>query len=384
LRVGRPAVLTPQPSMIAITKDDLARLVDHGMPNPITEIVKGVLLSVMLVISLLVGFSFAGSSNLSTTKAHGVLKASGSFTFATFITYPTADAYVQEGYPTTNYGTDSKIIARSRDYPGTGGYGQMRGFFKFDISSIPAGATIVEAKLRLHCYYITNYIKNVSDLEIRRVTDSSWVENSIDWSNQPAYGSVCSNIILLNNDSWAGNHPVDNWYENDVTSFVKDQFDNGVTTISLMIRCMQEYYDNLYYRGSYYDSREADLENRPTLIVVVAVPATIGIDPNTLNLKSKGEWITCYIELPLGYSVENINVSTVKLTVGNKSLPAELWQTGIGDYDNDGIPDLMVKFNRSAVRALLSVGNVEVTVTGEVNGIRFEGRDNIRVINPGK
>jgi hypothetical protein len=354
------------------------------MPNSRTEIVKGVLLSVMLVTSLLVGFGFAGSSNLSAIKAHGVLKASGSFTFNTFIAYPVADAYVQEGYPTTNYGTDTKIIARSRDYPGTGGYGQMRGFFKFDISSIPAGATIVEAKLRLHCYYITNYIKNVSDLEIRQVTDSSWVENSIDWNNQPAYGSVCSNIILLDNDSWAGNHPVDNWYENDVTSFVKDQFDNGVTTLSLMIRCMQEYYDNLSYRGSYFHSREVALENRPTLIVVVAVPATIGIDPNTLNLKSNGKWITCYIELPLGYSVENINVSTVELAVGSNNLSAELWPTGIGDYDNDGIPDLMVKFNRSAVQALLSVGKVEVTVTGEVNEIPFEGWDNIRVINPGR
>jgi len=143
----------------------------------------------------------------------------------------------------------------------------MRGFLKFDISSIPTGATITGAKLRLHCYYITDYIKNVSDVQIRQVTDDSWIETSINWNNQPAYGSVLSNIILLDNDSWAGSHPIDNWYENDVISFVKNQFDNGDTTISLMIRCMQEYYDNLNYRGSYYHSREAAIENCPILII---------------------------------------------------------------------------------------------------------------------
>ncbi|MCK4435140.1 hypothetical protein KAU92_06580, partial [Candidatus Bathyarchaeota archaeon] len=35
----------------------------------------------------------------------------------------------------------------------------------------------------------------------------------------------------------------------------------------------------------------------------VQISATVDIEPNTLNLKSEGEWITCYIELPEGYNV---------------------------------------------------------------------------------
>jgi len=76
------------------------------------------------------------------------------------------------------------------------------------------------------------------------------------------------------------------------------------------------------------------------------IPATVDIDPDTLNLKSKGRWITAYIELPEGYDVNDINVSTVRL---NDTIAAEQHPAEVGDHDEDGIPDLMVKFDRRAV-----------------------------------
>jgi len=121
-----------------------------------------------------------------------------------------------------------------------------------------------------------------------------------------------------------------------------------------------------------------------TVVITVVITATIDIDPDTLNLKSKGKWITCYIELPSGYDVNNIDLSTILL---NHLVPAQLEPTEIGDYDEDTIPDLMVKFNRADVCSLLSLGNeVEITITGAlVDGIhQFEGSDTIRVISEGK
>jgi formylglycine-generating enzyme required for sulfatase activity len=111
--------------------------------------------------------------------------------------------------------------------------------------------------------------------------------------------------------------------------------------------------------------------------------ATVDIDPDTLNLKSKGKWITCYIELPEGYDVADIDISTIML---NGQVPAESRPTGILDYDGDGIAELMVKFSRSSVQALLTPGETtELTVTGElVDGTKFEGTETIRVIDPGK
>jgi hypothetical protein len=109
-----------------------------------------------------------------------------------------------------------------------------------------------------------------------------------------------------------------------------------------------------------------------------AIKATVDLDPNTLNCRSQGRYVTCYIELPEGYDPTDIDVATVAL---NDSLPALSWPTEVRDYDVDGIPDRMVKFDRSDVIELLPVGEeVEVTVSGElVEGTPFAGVDSIRV-----
>jgi len=75
------------------------------------------------------------------------------------------------------------------------------------------------------------------------------------------------------------------------------------------------------------------------------ISATVDIDPDALKLWSKGRWITAYIELPEGYSVNDIIVSSIKLD----SVLADLEHTEIGDHDSDNIPDLMVKFSRAEI-----------------------------------
>ena len=110
---------------------------------------------------------------------------------------------------------------------------------------------------------------------------------------------------------------------------------------------------------------------------------TVDFDPDTLNLKSKGKVVTVYIELPEGYDVDDIDISTVML---NGIVPALAHPTDVGDYDSDGVPDLMVKFDRSDVQDVLEPGNeVEVTVSGQLtDGTTFEGTDTIRVIEKGR
>jgi rhamnogalacturonyl hydrolase YesR len=126
---------------------------------------------------------------------------------------------------------------------------------------------------------------------------------------------------------------------------------------------------------------------------LVSVRAHADIKPNTLNLRSRGEWITGYIELPEGYEVNDVNASTILL---NGTVPVDpSAPTAVGDYDEDGIPDLMVKFDRAEVASYI-LANINVTklyeerfmtmiltITGKLNdGTVFQGSDTIRTMMP--
>ena len=112
--------------------------------------------------------------------------------------------------------------------------------------------------------------------------------------------------------------------------------------------------------------------------------ATINIDPDTLNLRSEGLWITAYIELPQGYNASDTDVSSIRLNETFSVDPTA--PTQIGDYDSDGVSDLMVKFNRTELTSYLynileiKLDTVALTISGQLNdGTLFEGTDIIRV-----
>ena len=133
----------------------------------------------------------------------------------------------------------------------------------------------------------------------------------------------------------------------------------------------------------------SDIPTQPYIIkstkttIIQIIPATIDIDPDVLNLKSKGKWITCYIELPDEYDVGKISVNTVRLSIEDEEIPAEEKPTEIGDYDEDSIPDLMVKFDRAALidyfKQNSPSGDVTLAVVGKVNNKDFAGTDTIKI-----
>jgi len=115
---------------------------------------------------------------------------------------------------------------------------------------------------------------------------------------------------------------------------------------------------------------------------ILQTETIIDFDPDTLNLESKGEFATVYIELPAGFDVNQIDISGIIL---NDSVPALTKATEINDFDEDGKTDLMVKFERNKVQGVLNSGErVPIIVTGKVfhNGsnLDFKGDDIIKVM----
>ena len=104
------------------------------------------------------------------------------------------------------------------------------------------------------------------------------------------------------------------------------------------------------------------------------IEAEIKLVPDTLNLQSKGRWLTCYILLPEGYNAAQIEPNSVLL---EEEIPADrVVLEGQG---------AMVKFSRSALQQILgeleTPAEVELLVSGELSdGTFFEGTDTIRVI----
>ncbi len=166
--------------------------------------------------------------------------------------YTTADADVREAAPDQNRGANAFMHCRCTIND------LYRDFLKFDLSPIPATATITLAKLRVNCYQINALVAGATDVEARRVADDSWVEAEITWNNQKAFGVVEDTQV-----------PSVAWIEWTVTGFVQNEW-AGDKTVSICLKCKTEDHDATL-RGSSYRTKEHDGDD-PELYIEYTVP----------------------------------------------------------------------------------------------------------------
>ena len=106
--------------------------------------------------------------------------------------------------------------------------------------------------------------------------------------------------------------------------------------------------------------------------------ASVDINPNTLNLKSNGNWITAYIETP-GYDPLGLDIPAVTLLIdtpgGTVEVTAEsnekygfVSEPEASDRDGDGHQELMVKFPAGEVIAALTEAGISGDVTLGIYG----------------
>jgi hypothetical protein len=148
---------------------------------------------------------------------------------------PTDDAHVIQAYPYSNYGY--------RTYLYVGRYygGAERSFLKFDISEIPEGATIVEARYWDYCWSVSYGGANV---QVQAVEDDAWYEYNITWNYQPTLGPVLDGPYQVGGSQ--------QWYSWGITNFVAEQL-AGDKIVSI---CMVDIGENSGGQYSGFESKE--------------------------------------------------------------------------------------------------------------------------------
>ncbi|MHC4266160.1 MAG: TolB family protein [Planctomycetota bacterium] len=109
---------------------------------------------------------------------------------------------------------------------------------------------------------------------------------------------------------------------------------------------------------------------------LIPLPAGMKFTPQSLNLKSRGRWVTVHLTLPAGIKGSQVDYSSLLLM---DQIPVDRVQ-GKGRSSK-----LTLKFKGADVKALLTPApQVEIILTGQLkDGTPFEASDIIKVINPG-
>jgi alpha-tubulin suppressor-like RCC1 family protein len=196
---------------------------------------------------------------------------------------PSKDAYLYmtlkpgyEYYANTNYGSSNRFY--SGEWSASNYRVNQRSVMDFDISSIPADAVIVEARLTLyamlpqinddyrHASFAvrqnSSFKSNASYLE--RIT-SPWTETGVTYNTQPAT-STKNRLLLPESQAFD-----ENYVDFDVTAMVQDMLNNPGESFGFMMRLQNE---SKYSRMAFCSREFADSSRRPKLVV-------------TYNLKDK-------------------------------------------------------------------------------------------------
>ncbi len=188
----------------------------------------------------------------------------------------TQDSLIHEFVPTTNYGSNSEILASRWTYSVSGGNGfyTTKTLHQFDLTSIPPGAVITAAVMKLKvCTTCSTAYSTHKDLSgslgnagIVEQVATPWAENTVTWATAPTILSGSVAIPSLGNGSTAD-------VLANVTTMVQNMVSTGVNNgFQLSLANNSSYYHSLVY-GTRENSNPAF---QPELCVTYTLPTTPG------------------------------------------------------------------------------------------------------------
>lgn len=177
---------------------------------------------------------------------------------------PSADTYVMNNSPSTNFGSqDAAYISFD---PGPL---YARTLLKFDLSSIPAGSTIESATLIMT---LKSYSIDATTQTAIYRSIGDWEENAVTWNDMPALGDQIQSQLV------AGYSP-EYW---DLTDAVKNWLSGAWANQGVVIKTNESYGPYLTFG---YWTRESGLaSNAPQLAVTYTPPAVAAVKISDLSV----------------------------------------------------------------------------------------------------
>ncbi|MHC4738140.1 MAG: CBM96 family carbohydrate-binding protein [Planctomycetota bacterium] len=120
----------------------------------------------------------------------------------------TDDAFVKQEEPSNNFGTHAALRMRGPD-----SNREIISYLKFDVFE---PNSIISATLRLRAED-----KDLEDATVHEVSDTSWSEDTLIWTNKPSIGAALDSVYNISSGTWA---------EFDVTSHITA---SGIYTLAL-------------------------------------------------------------------------------------------------------------------------------------------------------
>ena len=254
---------------------------------------------------------------------------------------PSGDAYTNSATPTTNYGAKTLI-----DVDGA----TQASYIQFDLGSIPSGANVSQATLKLY----VNSVVTAGSFNVDYV-NGSWSEGTIDFNNAPALGSnIVASVPITTADK-------NQYVLINITSALQAWLNGSQTNDGIA----------LVANGSFnatFDSKENTTTSHPAEIDVVFAGGGGGITGVTAGTDLTGGGTSGNVTL---------NVDTTKVVTG--ILPGtDLTGGGTGgvltlNLDTTKVPQLVAANTFTGNQTV----NGNLSATGVVTGSGFQIGSNL-------
>ncbi len=143
-------------------------------------------------------------------------------------------------------------------------------FMQFDLSAVPAGATVVSATLSLYHSTVYSHSTSTSNEELLAKVTQAWNENTITWNTQPTFSAT--DTIHIGNTTIGDDKTSIN-----LAPFVQDWVNTPAANYGMVMHLVDEP-GSLGRFQTYGSSDAADSTIRPKLVIVWNNCGTLGID----------------------------------------------------------------------------------------------------------